>query len=134
MLLCGTLTACGYLNDGRSGQSEETEEVQQPTQEELEVKKKRNIKENIAKYVTLTVSEYDGIYVTNNTDYTVESVTVSIAWQQYDFDMNEDIDYSDARTFTYIPAHGKSSSIPCKYPMKKTRGQIVSISCSALGL
>lgn len=130
ILLCGILTACGNLNNGRTEQSEPV----LPTQEELEAKKKKEIKENIAKYVTLTVSEYGGIYVTNNTDYTIESVTISIAWKQYDFDVHKYIHYSDARTFTYIPAHGESTSIPYKYPMEDARGQITSISCSALGL
>lgn len=127
ILLCGALTACGNLNNR---QSEATKEVQQPTQEELEVKKKKSVKENIAKYVTLNMEQLSNIYVTNDTDYTLESVSVLITWEEWGNSERHEV--SKLYSFTYIPAHTKSNSI--SKPGSGVRGQITSISCSALGL
>lgn len=95
-------------------------------------KEKNKTKENIANYVKIIWR--DGSYcIENNTDYTLEKVSVMTSWTQ--FVNGEIIEYQEPRQFTYIPAHSKSTSIEYnKYIMNNMKGQIYEIKCSALGL
>ena len=95
-------------------------------------KEKEKIKENIANYVKI-IWYFDSYCIENNTDYTLEKVSVMTAWTQY-VD-GEKIGFQEPRQFTYIPAHSKSSSIEYDhFRMKDMKGQIYEIKCSALGL
>ena len=93
---------------------------------------KKSRKKNIANYVKIIWR--DGSYcIENNTDYTLEKVSVMTSWTQ--FVNGEIIGYQEPRQFTYIPAHSKSTSIEYnKYIMNNMKGQIYEIKCSALGL
>lgn len=101
---------------------------------ETEFKKKQQIKENIANYVKIVWG--DGSYcIQNDTDYTIENVSVMTAWTQYDNHSYEKVGFQEPRNFTYIPAHSKSTSIEYnKYRMQDMKAQIYEIKCSALGL
>lgn len=95
-------------------------------------KEKNKTKENIANYVKIIWR--DGSYcIENNTDYTLEKVSVMTSWTQY---VNgEKLGFQEPRQFTYIPAHSKSTSIEYdQYRMSNMKGQIYEIKCSALGL
>ena len=101
---------------------------------ETETKKKQKIKENIANYVTI-VWNNGSYYIQNDTDYTLEKVSVMTAWTQWDNQTFQELGFQEPRHFTYIPAHSRSTSIEYdKYRMRDMKGQIFEIKCSALGL
>lgn len=128
-----SLTSCdeiarkfGYVSADSISESPKETDTQK-------VKKEKNkTKENIANYVKIIWR--DGSYcVENDTDYTLEKVSVMTSWTQ--FVNGEIIGYQEPRQFTYIPAHSKSTSIEYnKYIMNNMKGQIYEIKCSALGL
>lgn len=102
---------------------------------ETEAKTKQKIKEDIAKYVKI-IWNYDGSFcIQNDTDYTLDKVSVMTAWTQYDYNTHKYIGYQEPRQFTFIPAHSKSTSIEYdRINMRDMKGQIYEIKCSALGL
>ena len=95
-------------------------------------KEKAKIKENIANYVKI-IWQNGSYCIENNTDYTLEKVSVMTAWTQYvDYEKRG---FQEPRQFTYIPAHSKSTSIEYdNIRMHDMKGQIYEIKCSALGL
>lgn len=101
---------------------------------ESEAEKKQKIKENIANYVKIGWGD-GSFWIENNTDYTLDKVSVMITWTQCEYPKYETLSFQEPRQFTYIPAHSKSTSI--KYNsirMRNMDGQIYEIKCSALGL
>ena len=133
VLLCGSLTACNYVK----------ENSQKQDQEELEIQKqKRKYKEDIAKYVRLDYYGYDWyLSVINDTDYTIESVTVSFGYSYFEPKefAHKQLQGVDTHTFTYIPAHSKQTFYPqSEYKDIKDSyirdAKIISIRCSALDL
>lgn len=105
------------------------------TSTKKEAENKQRIKENIAGHVHLIWDKSNGSYcIQNDTDYTLDKVSVATAWTQYN-DKYQKIPFQSSRNFTYIPAHSKSISIEYdKYRMNDMTGQIYEIKCSALGL
>lgn len=132
LLLCGSLTACNYVKEKISKQDQELE-IQ---------KQKRQYKEDIAKYVRLDYYGYDwSLSIINDTDYTIESVTVSFGYgyfepKEFAYKQLQGI---DTHTFTYIPAHSKQTFYPqSEYKNIKDSyirdAKIISIRCATLGL
>lgn len=119
------------------------DDSQEQDQEALEIQKqKKKYKEDIAKYVRLDYYGYDwSLSITNNTDYTIENVTVSYEFSYFDTNelAHKELPGIDAHTFTYIPAHSKQTFFPkSKYKEIKDSyirdAKIISIRCSALDL
>lgn len=132
MLVSFSLSNCDFINS--SIFKNNTPITTQPSPEELKEQRKQDYRDNIAKYVQLHIDDFNGkIYIYNNTEYTLESVTIELYWTMYDRDMHEDLSYKDTRTFTLIPAKGESTKISFGYEMKNVRGQITSIKCGAIG-
>lgn len=128
------LTSCdeiarqlGYIStDSISAQSSESD---------AQKVQKEKVKENIAQYVTIVWN--DGSYcIKNDTDYTLERVSVMTSWTQPRAGEHWKKDsYQEPRQFTFIPAHSTSTSIEYdKYEMRDMKGQIYEIKCPALGL
>ena len=128
-----SLTSCdeiahklGYARTSSNSVSESSAET--------EAKKKQKIKENIADYVKI-VWNNGSYYIQNDTDYTLEKVSVMTTWTQSDYPTYEKMGFQEPRHFTYIPAHSRSTSIEYnQYRMHDMKGQIFEIKCSALGL
>ena len=124
LFFCFNILGCNQLNrtNVEPETSSITEEIQQAN---IEEQKKKQYKENIARYVF--VKEQMGTYqcqIWNNTEYTVEKVEIS-AWD-YDFDLHEHVEKKVVITF--IPAGSYREFESSLSP------QITYIKCTALGM
>lgn len=132
LLLVSGITSCDLIN-GENRKNNSSKTVSQPSEQEIELKQKKQIRENIANYVSLHIDKEAGeISVSNNTDYTLERVDVMIAWTE---GLLEKKAFSEERSFTYIKANSTSTKIPYdKWRMDNIYGQISLVKCSSLGL
>lgn len=119
------LSSCNGTNSQSNKQ-----EVESPSKEDVENNKKKKIREDIANYVQLHINNGE-IFITNNTEYTLEKVNISLSWAE-GFPVEQ---FNEEHSFTYIPARKNSNIISySKYTQNNIKGQITIIKCSALGL
>lgn len=131
-----SLTSCdeiakqlGYVSSDSAAKAPKETEAQKVQKE------KNKVKENIANYVKIVWGN-GSYWIKNDTDYTLEKVSVMTSWTQpRPGEYWKKDGYQEPRQFTFIPAHSTSTSIEYdKYEMKDMKGQIYEIKCSALGL
>lgn len=130
------LTSCdeiarqfGYVSASSISESSTKADTQKAQEEN------KRVKENIANYVKIIWN--DGSFcIQNDTDYTLEKVSVMTSWtQNRPNEWWKKDAYQESRQFTFIPAHSKSTAIEYdKFVMNDVKGQIYEIKCSALGL
>ncbi len=107
-----SLTSCdemarqlGYVSSDSAAKAPTETEAQKVQKE------KNKVKENIANYVKIVWG--DGQYwIKNDTDYTLEKVSVMTSWTQpRPGEYWKKDGYQEPRQFTFIPAHSTSTSI-----------------------
>lgn len=128
-------SSCDFINSIID--KDDSSNVAPPSLEEQKEQRRQEYRDNIAEYVKLDIHvgyvDDNYICIENHTEYTLESVTVALNWKEYDYDLHKDISHTDTRTFTLIPANGKSLKIDVDNSIRSMRGQITSITCRAIG-
>lgn len=125
-----SLTSCNITpkNDSQN----DSQKVSIPTQEEQKQQRLENYRNNIAKYVKLHIVNND-VYITNDTEYTLECVTVALSWEEYDSDLGKYVTHTGKQSFNFIPAFSESSRISGYELGINVKAQITVIKCTAIG-